>query len=115
MAFFSRNPLCTSTKENEDPKPPKIVEKLQTEINQLNIEWGQAFKDQSQENQKLRDQLQEYQTFKEKHLQDIQDIVEILIDGMITRIERDTGGEKRELLPDDGSEEGRPKKKARIN
>ncbi|CAF0744943.1 unnamed protein product [Rotaria sordida] len=101
--------------KNEDPKPPKIVEKLQTEINQLNIEWGQTFKDQLQENQKLRDQLQEYQTFKEKHLQDIQDIIELLIDGMITRIERDTGGEKRELLSDDGSEEGRPKKKARIN
>ncbi|CAF2524868.1 unnamed protein product [Rotaria sp. Silwood2] len=90
MTFFSRNPLSTTTKDNEDPKPPKKVQELQTEISQLNIEWGQAFKDQLEENQKL----------KEKHLQDIKDIVELLIFRMITRIESDVGGEKRELLPD---------------
>jgi hypothetical protein len=54
--------------------------------------------------------LQKNQKLEEKHLQDIQDIVELLIDRMITRIEDDVIGEKRELLPDDSSEEGQQKK-----
>ncbi|CAF3151896.1 unnamed protein product [Rotaria sp. Silwood2] len=85
-----KSDIQTVIQKNEDPKPPKKVQELQTEISQLNIEWGQAFKDQLEENQKL----------KEKHLQDIKDIVELLIFRMITRIESDVGGEKRELLPD---------------
>jgi hypothetical protein len=54
--------------------------------------------------------LQKNQTLAEKHLQDIKDIIQLLIDRMITRIEDDVIGEKRELLPDDSSEEGQQKK-----
>jgi hypothetical protein len=40
--------------------------------------------------------LQKNQTLAEKHLQDIKDIIQLLIDRMITRIERDVDGKNEQ-------------------
>jgi hypothetical protein len=37
-----------------DPDPLNIVQVLETDIDQLNIEWSQAFKDQMKQIEELR-------------------------------------------------------------
>ncbi len=157
--------------QNADPDPPKKVKELQLEINQLNIERAQAFKDQQKEieeikrqlkqneelkdqlkqsedikdqlkqseelKEKLNDQLKETEELKEKLndqlkqteelqeklkdqekivLQNTRDVIGLLLDQMVKKVEDDMGDrKKRQLLIEPNCEQGQTKKRPRLN
>ncbi|CAF0989560.1 unnamed protein product [Adineta ricciae] len=85
---------------NINPNPSPAELEHQSEIAQLNIEWRQAFQDLLEKFNKLEKQY-------------IQDIVGLMIDLMVTKVEANIDSQKRAFSPDDVAE-GR-KKRARSN
>ena len=107
----------------------------------MNIEWAQAFKDQQKQIQELKeklndqlkkteelkekldDQLKETEELKEKLkdqekivLQNTQDVIGLLLDQMVKKVEDDMGDrKKRQLLIEPNCEQGQTKKRPRLN
>ncbi len=70
------------------------MQDLRTEINQCNIEWRQAFGEQQMQIDKLKEKIQVQDKIMSR---DIQYIIGLLLNQMVTIIEDEVLGEKRQI------------------
>jgi len=86
------------------------LQDLRTEINRINIEWRQAFREQQMQIDKLKEKIQVQDKIMSRNIQYINGL---LLNQMVMIIEDEVLGEKRQITVDDRYEQGQ--KKARLN